>query len=384
MHDWNKNLLLLATLALGVMTAPVMAGVHKETKEHRFNGQEIAEISVLNLAGNVELKAAPGDELVVRATFNAEGTTAEEARQNAELLSLDIKQNGKKLEMVTVYPTRDHDEFVYLRDDKLGGLLSWGSRTTTTYQGRRVSIRSGGRGLALHADYEILVPAGTSVRFDNKVGAIRADSLYGDLQLDSSSGGIRITGGKGEAHADTGSGRIDVSGRTGKVFADSGSGGVTLRDIKGDIEADTGSGSVEVTHVTGEMRIDTGSGGVVLENVAGNLWVDTGSGSVQGRNLQNVRELEIDTGSGSVRLEGDFSGLQRMKIDTGSGGVRMKTKGTLNMQLAVSTGSGGTRVDLPEMKNVRSSRGEFEAEIGNGKGRGVIDTGSGGVRISSQ
>lgn len=384
MQNLTKNLLPLVLLAFGASAAPVLAEVHTETKEHRFAASKVVELSVLNLAGNVELKAAPGNELIVRATVNAEGRSAEQARQNAALLNLDIKQDGKKLEIVTVYPTQDHDEFVYVRDDKLGGLLNWGSRTTTTYLGRRVSIRSGGGGLALHADYEVLVPAGIDIRFDNKVGAIRADGVDGDLRLDSSSGGIRVKGGKGATHADTGSGRIEVSARNGKVFADSGSGGVTLHDITGDVEVDTGSGSVEVTNVSGEMRIDTGSGRVVLENVAGNLWVDTGSGGVQGRNLQNVRELEIDTGSGGVQLEGDFSGLQRMKIDTGSGGVRMKTKGTLNMRLTVSTGSGGTRVDLPEMKNVRSSRGEFEAEIGTGKGRGVIDTGSGGVRISSQ
>lgn len=374
-------LFLLVAAVIGIQQ-PAAAENYSDTKEHRFS--DVRELAVLNLAGSVSLKGASGKELVVKATMKGEARSNDEARRFAEMLSLDIRTSGRRVEIVTVYPVKEYDEYIYHRgSDALGGLFSWGSSSTTTYMGERVAVRSSGDGIAAHVDYEIQVPAGVTVIFDNKVGVIQAENVNGKLRLDTSSGAINVSGGSGDVIADTGSGEIDVSDREGNVSADTGSGGVTVRKVKGDIEIDTGSGGADVIDVVGDVRVDTGSGGVDLENVTGSVWVDTGSGGVDGRNLQNVRELEIDTGSGSAELDGDFSKLERMMIDTGSGGVRMKTKGTLNLQLTVSAGSGGVRVDLPDMKNVRTGRGEFEAEIGNGKGRGVIDTGSGGVRITS-
>lgn len=377
----TRKLFPIALLAFGIAHTAA-AETYSDTKEHSFSN--VSEIAVLNLAGSVSLMGTSGKDLVVKATMNGEAGNADEARQFAEMLSLDIKTTGNRVEIVTVYPVGEYDKYIYHRGkDAMGGLFNWGSSSTTTYMGERVTVRSSGSGAGMHVDYQIHVPEGVAVTFDNKVGVIRAENVEGKLRLDTSSGAINVSGGSGEVIADTGSGEIDVIERKGDVSADTGSGGVTVRKVEGDIEIDTGSGGADVIDVVGDVRVDTGSGGVDLENVTGSVWVDTGSGGVDGRNLQNVRELEIDTGSGSAELEGDFSQLERMMIDTGSGGVRMKTKGTLNMQLTVSAGSGGVRVDLPEMKNVRTGRGEFEAEIGNGKGRGVIDTGSGGVRITS-
>lgn len=379
----TRKILLFGLFAavLGI-AQPAAAETYSDTKEHRF--ADIGELAVLNLAGGVKLRGTSGNELIVKATMNGEAGSVDEARRFAEMLSLDIKTVGKRVEIVTVYPVAEYDEYIYHRgSDALGGLFSWGSRSTTTYMGERVSVRSSGKGIAAHVNYEVQVPKGVAVTFDNKVGVILAENVEGRLRLDTSSGAIKVDGGSGEVIADTGSGEIEVLNRSGNVSADTGSGGVTVRKVEGEVEIDTGSGGADVIDVVGDVRVDTGSGGVDLENVTGSVWVDTGSGGVDGRNLQNVRELEIDTGSGSAELEGDFSKLERMMIDTGSGGVRMKTKGTLNMRLSVSAGSGGVRVDLPEMKNVRTGRGEFEAEIGTGKGRGVIDTGSGGVRITS-
>lgn len=382
----KKRLLTAGSVAFALLlSVPVMAETHRETKEHRFSTGDVAEVAILNLAGAVTLKGTDGKELIVKAVLTGEARDADEARRNAGLLSLDVREEGKRVEIITVYPVEEYDEYVYHRDEESdGGLFGWGSHTTTTYLGERVSVRAGGDGLGVHVDYELSVPAGMKVSFKNNVGSIEAANVDGDLVLDTSSGGIGVEGGKGRVGADTGSGEIEVTNRNGNVYADTGSGGVTVSKVTGDVEADTGSGGVDVTDVTGDVTIDTGSGGADLENVTGSIRVDTGSGGVDGRNLQKVRELEIDTGSGSVELDGDFSAMERMMIDTGSGGVRMKTKGTLNMRLTVSAGSGGVRIDLPDMKNVRTGRGEFEASIGNGEGRGVIDTGSGGVRITSE
>lgn len=388
MQTTKRTALYFLGLLFGLtLCSAAAAEVHKETREHRFAASEVSSIAILNLAGSVTITGTDGDELVVMATLTGEARSADDAKRNAGLLSLDIEQDGGQVEILTVYPVEEYDEYIYYRgeEDDDGGFLGfdWGSSTTTSYMDERVSVRSGGDGIGMHVDYELQVPRGVTVTFENKVGTINAENVNGELRLDTSSGAIAVSGGEGDVSADTGSGEVEISDRRGDVLADTGSGGVTIRGVTGEVEADTGSGGVDVKDVTGDVAIDTGSGGADLENVTGSILVDTGSGGVDGHNLKNVRELKIDTGSGSVELDGDFSALEDMMIDTGSGGVRMRTTGTLNMRLSVSAGSGGVRVDLPEMSNVRTGRGELEATIGNGEGRGVIDTGSGGVRITS-
>lgn len=368
--------LVAIALIFGFSPQAAASETTKLTKTEKFSGVE--ELQLLNLAGEIHVEKAAGSELSLEATISAGGDTAAEARANAETIRLETSRHGDTVRVLTRYPVEEHDTFVY--DPGRHGNFN----SSMSYQGERIEVRSGGSGVRLHVDYVIRVPAGTRVTVINKVGQVAAREVDGDLSLDTSSGSISVAGGKGRTHADTGSGGVEISDREGDVYADTGSGGVRVENVTGTVEADTGSGGVSLRDIRGKVMIDTGSGGADLHGIVGDIYVDTGSGGVQGRELSGVRELEIDTGSGRVELDGDFSGLEEMLIDTGSGGVRIETVGTLNMELEIDTGSGGSRVELPDMKNVRSGRGEFRATIGNGKGRGYIDTGSGGVRITSK
>jgi hypothetical protein len=53
------------------------------------------------------------------------------------------------------------------------------------------------------------------------------------------------------------------------------------------------------------------------------------------------------------------------------------------MRLTVSTGSGDIDVDLPDMR-IKKLKGDFVADVGTAEGNGVIDTGSGNVRVSGR
>ena len=51
------------------------------------------------------------------------------------------------------------------------------------------------------------------------------------------------------------------------------------------------------------------------------------------------------------------------------------------MTLEIDTGSGRIDIDVPDARTVRTERGYVETELGDGTGRGRIDTGSGSVRL---
>jgi len=57
--------------------------------------------------------------------------------------------------------------------------------------------------------------------------------------------------------------------------------------------------------------------------------------------------------------------------------------GAPSVHLVVSTGSGDVTVDVPGAR-IRSTKGDFVADLGDGKGKGIIQTGSGDVKISGR
>ena len=123
------------------------------------------------------------------------------------------------------------------------------------------------------------------------------------------------------------------------------------------------------------MDANSGGGGIGSRGAAGVACTRDGNAG---------KDLEIDTGSGGARVEGALGSVRRLRIDTGSGSVTLRTSNGLNMRLEISAGSGGVRVDLPDSKVISSRDGELEVDLGDGSGDGVIDTGSGGVRITAE
>jgi len=76
-------------------------------------------------------------------------------------------------------------------------------------------------------------------------------------------------------------------------------------------------------------------------------------------------------------------GLGDFRIDTGSGGIKMTIPTNAAADFHADTGSGGIHIDLDGPINMRQmDRDEARFSVGGGGARVVLDTGSGGIRIS--
>ncbi len=366
----------LTILAFAVASTASAAGV--EQKKDFTVDSKVLEID--NLAGSVRLVASKGSRFEIQATVKADKSAGLAAGEVAGLIGFYSVKEGKKHHFQVLYPVDDYRKYTY-KD----GAGHGNNSTRARYQKKRVSVSSKSRSDALkvHVDLVIRVPKGSNLLVKNLVGSIKGNGLHADISLDTGSGEISIEKSQGSLKADTGSGRVTVAGYTGDIVADTGSGSVTITDAEGNVNADTGSGSVELGNVQAEeILVDTGSGRVILNNVAGSLKVDTGSGGVTAKNISAGEVIDVDTGSGSIIVEGDLGAVRSLRLDTGSGRVRVKTDSSLNMVLRIETGSGGIHVDLPNLSGVRSKDNRFEAQIGQGDGEGIIDTGSGSVTVS--
>lgn len=341
--------------AVAVLAAGTLAGTAaaQQTERYALRGNDAA---LYNLAGEVEVVAGSGAEVVVELTRG--GADAGRLRvergtvRNADAVRVLYPEDR------VVYPRLRAGNRTQLSVDADG---TWGGGAGR--RGRRVTVEgSGSRGMEAWVDARVRVPAGRSVAIHQAVGRVSVSNVDGRIVVNTASAPVTTAGTRGELDVDVGSGGVQVS------------------DARGNVRIDTGSGGVRVAGVRGDrLEIDTGSGGVAGSDVeVGQLQVDTGSGSVSLTGV-GTDDANIDTGSGGVRLELRRD-ARRVRIDTGSGGVMLGVPADFGAELEVETGSGGITVDFPVQMR-RSSRSNLSGRIGNGDGRVEIDTGSGGVRI---
>jgi hypothetical protein len=318
------------------------------------------DVAIYNLAGEVELVRGTGKSVVVHVTRGGDDS------EQLEIVSGEI---AGRMTLRVLYPSR---HVVYSRDGR------WGSNSSTSFRvgkdgrfsdgstadksGDRVKITSSGSGLEAHADLRIEVPAGQTCSVYLGVGSMNATNIEGDLTLDAAAADVKTSGTKGDLDIDTGSGAVTASGVRGGVDIDTGSGSVDLSDVQGDrVDVDTGSGHVEGSGIQSKVfDVDTGSGGVNISKLG-------------------APEVNVATGSGGVTLE-LTSDVETLEVGTGSGSVTIRVPTNLGAEVHLETGSGGITSDIPIQVTLKESD-TLRGSIGDGKGRIVIGTGSGSVRI---
>jgi len=195
-------------------------------------------------------------------------------------------------------------------------------------------------------DYEITVPAETTIRSH------------------SGSGDQTIEGTRGNVDLQTGSGDVKLSRLRGEIHLQTGSGDVRAREIAGPVRGGAGSGDIEVE--------ETGSGDIDLH---------TGSGNITARGIQGA--FHADAGSGDITAEGAQTGA--WEIHTGSGNVHVRLPANAAFDANISTSSGTLDVDAPITMTVQGRVQETHKQIiGKVRGGGpmlTLRTGSGDIHI---
>lgn len=198
----------------------------------------------------------------------------------------------------------------------------------------------------ISVDYDITVPADTTVR------------------TRSGSGDQTIEGTRGNADVQTGSGDVKLASLTGEVRLQTGSGDVRAHEISGAVKGGTGSGDVEIEETgQGDVDLHTGSGGITARGVKG--------------------AFHGETGSGDITAEGTQTGA--WEIHTGSGNVHVRLPSNAGFDADISTSSGSIDVGAPVEMTVQGRVGESRKSI-HGKARGGgpvlrVRTGSGDIHI---
>ncbi len=343
----------LRTVALVALAGAVAWPARAQTEHRNLSGERVA---IYNLAGRVHVQAATGEQVTVDVTRG--GRDAAKLRIEAgdvrgwnalrvvyasdRIVYPDWQSRGRTQIHVNGDGTFDDDHDRFDRD--------------------RVEIRSSGDGLDAHADMTIGVPKGQRVAIHWGVGDATVSNVDGDLRVSVAASTMTSEHTRGRLTLDTGSGSLSVTDAQGEVNLNTGSGGVTIDGVHGEtLDINTGSGSVRGKDVDTKMlKIDVGSGGLSLDRVsAPRVTVDAGSGRTDLAFLQPVEDLAVDAGSGGVTVRLPASQGADVDIETGSGGI--------DSEFAVQT--------------TRLARDRLRGQIGDGKARIKIESGSGRVRL---
>jgi DUF4097 and DUF4098 domain-containing protein YvlB len=240
-----------------------------------------ARLTIKNINGPIDVRAATGDRVEVRAVVRLE------SRGSASDVTFDVNERAPDdVEICTVYRgSSDCD-------------------SNHSWNNMHVSVR-----------YTIDLPKSMRLRAFTGNGDISVTQTVADVDAASGNGDIRITESLGRVTASTGNGAVTITSARGPVKASSGNGRITANTSLGPVEASTGNGDIDVRMAKlpadqGSMTFTTGSGSVLVSLPAdfnGEIDANTGNGS-------------IDTGDFEIRVQGRLSASRiRGTIGTGNG-----------------------------------------------------------------
>ncbi len=240
-----------------------------------------ARLTIKNINGPIDVRAATGDRVEVRAVVHPE------SRGSASDVTFDVRERAADdVEICTVYRgSSDCDP-------------------NHSWNNMRVSVR-----------YTIDLPKSMRLRAFTGNGDVSVTQTVADVDAASGNGDVRITESLGRVTASTGNGDVTITSARGAVKASSGNGRITANTSLGPVEASTGNGDIDVRMTKlptdqGSMTFTTGSGSVQVSlpgDFNGEIDANTGNGS-------------IDTGDFEIRVQGRLSASRiRGTIGTGNG-----------------------------------------------------------------
>jgi putative adhesin len=184
------------------------------------------------------------------------------------------------------------------------------------------------------------------------------------------------------------SGETTIVGITGAVEVRTQSGAIALHRLGGAATVSTGSGAVVVEGTRGPLKVATSSSAFTARGLGGNLHVRTMSGAVNA-GFEGVGDIDVETGSSAIQLRG-----VRGAVTAASRSGRITVEGKPDRQWAVSTGSGSVDVAIaspPVTLDAASGSGSVQVAGATVNGtvakravNGAIGSGGPPVRISTR
>jgi hypothetical protein len=199
----------------------------------------------------------------------------------------------------------------------------------------------------ISVDYEITVPADTTLRAHTGSGDQTIEDLHGNADLQSGAGDMKLSRLSGEIHLQTGSGDVRAHEISGPVRGGAGSGDLEVEETgSGDIDLHTGSGNITVRGIQGAFHAEAGSGDITAEGTQAGAWeIRTGSGNVHVRLPASAAfDANISTSSGTLDVDAPITMTVQGRVQETRKQIIGKVRGGGPL-LTLRTGSGDIHIE---------------------------------------
>ena len=244
---------------------------------------------------------------------------------------------------------RDLDELLRFHFDESPGSVTVSARS----RHHLFLFRSGS------VEFEVEVPAETSIDIDTSGGAIEASGLRAPAKLETSGGSITVRDLTASLRAHTSGGSIRLQNIRGEARVDTSGGNIDAVQLQGPLHAETSGGSIHLDEVSGDANVHTSGGGIKVRNAGGRLVADTSGGSIDASFAKgNSRGGSLESSGGGITVA----------IDPGVG-------------LSIDAEGSRVQTDLPLRIQGEISRRSIHGALGSGGERLRLRTSGGGIRI---
>jgi len=304
----SRFALVAITLAAMFVCIPAFASTPQGTFDKTFQVSGSVNLEVQTHSGDIIVRSGPAGSVSIRGKiFVSDHWLA--GNRHAEVAEIEqnppLRQDGNSI----------HIDYVNARD---------------------VSV-----------DYEITVPADTTVRAHTGSGDQTIEGVHGNADLESGSGDMRLTQLTGEIRVQTGSGNVKAREIAGPVRGGAGSGDIEVEETTaGDIDLHTGSGNITVRGIQGAFHAEAGSGDITAEGAQTGGWdVRTGSGNVHVRLPANAAfDADISTSSGTLDIGAPITMTVQGRVQETRKHIAGKVRGG-GPSLSLRTGSGDIHIE---------------------------------------
>ncbi len=292
----------LGILALLALAAGVWASEKYEDKFARTEAlARDGRVLVINLSGSVDVRVGDPGQVKIEADKISSASSAEKAKSNADLVTIEVTKDGNGLKIETKYP-------------------------------------SGRNNVNVGVNYRIWVPDKAGVKVRNTSGSVIVEGMGGSFEADITSGNLSAAKMAGSVDVRTVSGRISVEDAANDVDLKTVSGTITASRIKGSVDAETTSGRIELRDISGakSVRAKVLSGNITYDGelaAGAKITLEALSGSLD-LTLPAAAAFELDAETFSGHVDSEFaitmSGKLSPKelhgvVNNGGANLRLKT-----------------------------------------------------------
>jgi DUF4097 and DUF4098 domain-containing protein YvlB len=353
--------------------ALLLAGTTGAQERFTLSGQEI---SVHNLAGNLQIVAGTGTSTEVEVT---------RVGRDARELTISTPSPSS---LTVMYPRDEISYPGHARGSQSSVSVSEDGSFGDMRSERTIRISSGDRAAAgameAAADIVVRLQPGAGITARTAIGDTRIQNVGGALNVRNTAGNISASGTRGTLDLRTASGSIEVIDADGKLSLRTASGSIEVENSRGtELQARTASGAITATSIRAtSVELGTASGRIRADGVGSDsLKLTSASGSITARRAV-AADVHARSASGSLDIQLDGT-VRTAQLRSASGSVRLQLPPGSDVALELRSASGGVQLDAPA-QITESRRGYTSATLGSGAGRVSAAASSGSVRVSAR